>query len=48
MGDLTVTLRAERMGAGTGRVYTIYVESADASGNAILATTEVTVPHDKS
>jgi fibronectin type 3 domain-containing protein len=43
-GDLTVRLRAERSGVGTGRVYTIIVESRDSAGNASTATVTVTVP----
>lgn len=45
-GDLSVQLRAERAGGGSGRVYTITVESRDASGNASVQTVLVTVPHD--
>jgi len=44
--DLTVNLRAERSGTGTGRVYTITVECTDVSGNSATADTAVTVPHD--
>jgi hypothetical protein len=47
MRDLTVKLRAERIGKGHGREYTIMVECSDASGNSSTATTKVTVPHDK-
>ncbi|MEO7597848.1 MAG: ExeM/NucH family extracellular endonuclease [Opitutus sp.] len=43
-GALTADLRAERSGAGTGRVYTITVESLDASGNVTQAKVTVTVP----
>jgi hypothetical protein len=43
-GDLTVSLRAERSGKGTGRVYTITVEARDAAGNATTRTVAVTVP----
>jgi YVTN family beta-propeller protein len=46
IGPLAVDLRAERSGCGTGRVYTITLESADASGNAARAEARVTVPHD--
>ncbi len=40
-------LRAERSGAGDGRIYTITVECADASGNRAQGTVEVGVPHDQ-
>ena len=45
-GDLTVNLRAERSGSGGDRVYTIVVESRDASGNASTGSVTVIVPHD--
>jgi hypothetical protein len=45
--DLIVLLRAERDGGGTGRVYTVYVTCADASGNLADAIVDVTVPHDQ-
>ena len=45
-GDLTATVRAERAGTGSGRVYSITVESRDASGNAGTKSIDVTVPHD--
>jgi hypothetical protein len=46
-GPLTVDLRADRIGTSTaGRIYTIYIEAIDASGNATITTTTVTVPHD--
>jgi hypothetical protein len=41
---LIVTLRAESAGMGTGRVYTIYVECTDISGNIAGAIVDVTVP----
>jgi hypothetical protein len=41
---LTLTLRAECSNRGTGRVYTITVESRDAAGNASTRTVTVTVP----
>jgi len=44
---LVVMLRAEQAGTGTGRVYTIYVECADVSGNIAGAIVDVSVPHDK-
>ena len=46
-GTLTLNLRAERAGRGTGRVYTITVESRDASGNASIRMVAVTVPHNR-
>ncbi|MFH1724020.1 MAG: right-handed parallel beta-helix repeat-containing protein, partial [Elusimicrobiota bacterium] len=46
-GGLELDLRAERSGKGSGRVYTITIESTDASGNSSYAETAVTVPHDK-
>lgn len=45
-GDLTVNLRAERSGSGSGRVYSITIQCADAAGNSSppqLVTT--VVPH---
>ena len=44
-GDLSLNLRAERSGKGTGRVYTITVECSDASGNTSTRSVDVTVPH---
>jgi rhamnogalacturonan endolyase len=43
-GDLTLNLRAERSGSGSGRVYTITVESRDSAGNVSTQTVTVTVP----
>jgi len=45
--DLTVRLRAERGGIGSGRIYTLTVESEDESGNVATATTTVKVAHDQ-
>jgi hypothetical protein len=47
-GDLTVKLRAERAGSASGRIYTITVECADASGNVAITEVTVLVPHDRS
>ena len=44
---LAVLLRAERGGAGDGRIYTILVGCIDASGNKVTKTVTVTVPHDQ-
>ncbi len=46
-GDLTLELRAERSGGGTGRIYTITVEATDASGNVSQKTIDVHVTHDR-
>jgi glucosylceramidase len=46
-GNLTLNLRAERTGGGSGRVYTITVESLDAAGNASVRTVTVSVPHNQ-
>jgi rhamnogalacturonan endolyase len=45
-GPLSVSLRADRDGRGTGRVYTITIEARDASGNTTTGLVQVTVPHD--
>jgi hypothetical protein len=44
--DPEVDLRAERTGTGSGRVYTLRYESADASGNVGSGVVEVQVPRD--
>jgi hypothetical protein len=44
-GNLTVDLRAERAGNGTGRVYTLTVQCTDTAGNSSTKTVTVTVPH---
>lgn len=46
-GALTVELRAERAGPGSGRIYSITVQCADASGNTATREVLVTVPHDQ-
>ncbi|MFD2700487.1 pectinesterase family protein [Paenibacillus shunpengii] len=43
--DYEFELRAERSGAGSGRVYTITYEAADYAGNRTTATVTVTVEH---
>ena len=45
-GDLSLLLRAERLGQGHGRIYTITVQCSDAVGNTSTGTVQVTVPHD--
>lgn len=46
-GKLTVDLRAERAGTGSGRVYTITVRCTDASGNSATKNATVSVPHNR-
>jgi hypothetical protein len=43
----TVLLRAERLGSGTGRKYTIDVSALDSSGNETTSSCCVIVPHDR-
>jgi hypothetical protein len=43
----SVALRAERSGAGDGRVYTITAFASDLAGNATTATATCEVPHDR-
>ena len=45
--DYNFQLRAERLGSGDGRVYTITYEVTDACGNSTTASATVTVPHDQ-
>lgn len=45
--NLTANLSTQRLGNGTGRVYTLTVQCTDASGNSSTANTTVTVPHDQ-
>lgn len=44
--DLTVKLRAERSGTGTGRTYTLTWEATNSWGATVTATATVTVPKD--
>lgn len=43
-GPLSLNLRAERAGNGSGRIYTITVQSQDAAGNSAFRDVTVTVP----
>lgn len=45
-GPMSVNLQAERLGSGTGRVYSIVVTCTNSSGTT-SATTRVAVPHDQ-
>ncbi|RAP75791.1 PKD domain-containing protein [Paenibacillus montanisoli] len=44
--DTTFSLRAERSGQGTGRIYTITYTITDTAGNQTVQTATVTVQHD--
>ena len=46
-GALTLSLRSERLGNGSGRVYTVAVSCADHAQNTSTATTTITVGHDE-
>jgi hypothetical protein len=46
-GIITLNLRAERAGGGSGRTYTIVIKATDAAGNFSTAEVQVIVPHDK-
>ena len=45
--DVTVRLRAERSGAGDGRVYTLTYQAANTCGSTTTASATVTVPHNR-
>lgn len=45
-GPLSANLRAQRLGDGFGRFYTITVRCTDEAGNSSLGVTTVYVPHD--
>ena len=40
-------LRAERLGSGNGRIYTVTYRATDHSGNSTVASGQVSVPHDQ-
>jgi len=46
--DFHFSLRAERAGAGNGRIYTVVYTATDGSGNATSEAGFVVVPHDQS
>jgi hypothetical protein len=46
-GIITLQLRAERSGAGNGRIYSIRITARDASRNSSQATVQIMVPHDQ-
>lgn len=43
----SISLRATRLGRGSGRVYTIRYTAEDASGNSATGSASVTVPHNR-
>ncbi|KRF06866.1 hypothetical protein ASG89_18650 [Paenibacillus sp. Soil766] len=47
MFDTSFSLRAERKGGGSGRVYTITYTAIDLAGNKTIATAIIKVPHDQ-
>lgn len=47
LGPRTVQLRADRLGTGTGRIYTITSTATDAAGNVVNASNTCVVPHDQ-
>ncbi len=47
-GDvISVQLRSERTGGGSGRTYSIVIEATDCAGNSSTALVEISAPHDK-
>ena len=46
-GPRTVSLRAEREGKGSGRIYTFNVSATDQAGNSASTTGRCVVPHDQ-
>jgi hypothetical protein len=46
-GALSLNVRAERAGSGSGRVYTIAITCTDRAGNTSTRTAHITVAHDQ-
>jgi hypothetical protein len=46
-GGFIVQLQADRLGSGTGRVYTLNATATDLAGNTATVTATCTVPHDQ-
>lgn len=44
-GGFTIQLRAERLGSGDGRIYTLAATAMDNAGNSATATSTCMVPH---
>jgi len=47
LGPRSIQLRAERLGTGTGRIYTLTATATDRAGNSATRTFTCTVPHDQ-
>jgi len=47
-GPTSADLRVERMGGSNGRVYTVFFDVSDASGNVTSSSCKISVPHDQS
>ncbi len=47
IGTATARLRAERSGAGNGRVYTVFFTASDGKGGSCQGSVKVCVPHDQ-
>ncbi|HJW15497.1 MAG TPA: family 10 glycosylhydrolase [Flavisolibacter sp.] len=47
LDDHRIKLRAERLGTGSGRIYTITITSTDLAGNSSSQDLQVVVPHDQ-
>jgi len=46
-GGFVVQLRADRLGSGNGRVYTLNATASDLAGNTATIAATCTVPHDQ-
>jgi hypothetical protein len=46
-GGYDISLQADRLGTGTGRVYTLTATATDLAGNVATATATCVVPHDQ-
>ncbi len=46
-GIITLSLRAERSGRGTGRIYSVTITATDSVGNTSTATVTCVAPHDR-
>jgi hypothetical protein len=46
-GGFVIQLRADRLGSGNGRIYTLNATASDLAGNTATVTASCTVPHDQ-